>query len=250
MLKSRDKSEFSLFISDLHLCANRPEITSSFIDFLRTTVIHAEALYILGDLFEYWAGDDDMEDAHHQTVINVFKEIAASGVKIYFMHGNRDFLVGADFCNVTNITLLQDPTLIDLYGRRTLLSHGDELCTDDTDYQAFRRQVRQSKWQADFLSQPLHARKSLIESIRMRSEQEKSGKSIEIMDVNPEAVTALLTAFDFPELFIHGHTHRPYQHHLKLENHAITRWVLGDWYEQGSYLMCDQSGCKAVPLAK
>ena len=192
MTDVRDKSGFSLFISDLHLCASRPEITSSFIDFLQVTAVNAEALYILGDLFEYWAGDDDMEDIHHQTVINALKKLAETGVRIYFMHGNRDFLIGADFCQVANVTLLQDPTLIDLYGKKTLLSHGDTLCTDDIDYQAFRRQVRQTKWQSEFLSQPLPERKAQIENIRMRSEQEKTGKSNEIMDVNPEAVAAML----------------------------------------------------------
>lgn len=249
MLKPGDKSGFSLFISDLHLCASRPEITSSFIDFLQTTAVNAEALYILGDLFEYWAGDDDMEDVHHQAVISALKKLAETDVKIYFMHGNRDFLIGADFCHVANITLLEDPTLIDLYGRKTLLSHGDTLCTDDTEYQVFRRQVRQSKWQSDFLSQPLRDRKTQIEAIRIRSEQEKSGKSSEIMDVNPQAVEALLAEYDFPELFIHGHTHRPYQHQLELKNHKITRWVLGDWYEQGSYLICNHAGCSSSLLS-
>lgn len=244
----RDKSGFSLFISDLHLCASRPEITSGFIDFLQTTAIQAEALYILGDLFEYWAGDDDMEDLHHQTVINAFKQLAGTGVKIFFMHGNRDFLIGADFCNVSNVALLPDPTLINLYGRRTLLTHGDALCTDDTAYQMFRRQVRQSKWQSEFLSQPLAARKAQIEAIRMRSEQEKSGKAYEIMDVNQQAVEALLAEHDYPELLIHGHTHRPFEHHVKLGKHKITRWVLGDWYEQGSYLICSKEGCSAVLL--
>ena len=248
MSKTGDKSGFSLFISDLHLCVSRPEITSSFIDFLQTTVVNADALYILGDLFEYWAGDDDMEDVHHQTIIAALKKLADTNVKIYFMHGNRDFLIGADFCHIANITLLQDPILIDLYGKKTLLSHGDLLCTDDVDYQVFRHQVRQSKWQSNFLSQPLRDRKIQIEAIRIRSEKEKSGKSIEIMDVNPLSVEALLLAYDFPEIFIHGHTHRPHQHQLKLNNHKITRWVLGDWYEQGSYLICNQAGCSSSLL--
>lgn len=249
MTDVRDKSGFSLFISDLHLCASRPEITSSFIDFLQATAVNAEALYILGDLFEYWAGDDDMEDVHHQTVISALKKLAEIGVQIYFMHGNRDFLIGADFCQIANVTLLQDHTLINLYGKKTLLSHGDTLCTDDTDYQAFRRQVRQPKWQSEFLSQPLPERKAQIENIRMRSEQEKTGKSTEIMDVNPEAVAAMLAEYDYPEILIHGHTHRPHQHQLVLNNHKITRWVLGDWYEQGSYLICNASGCSSSLLS-
>lgn len=242
------KSSFDLFISDLHLCASRPEITSSFLDFLKNNAVNARSLYILGDLFEYWAGDDDVEDAHHQPIIMAFRALADSGVNLYLMHGNRDFLIGSDFCNIAKITLLQDPTLIDLFGKRTLLSHGDELCTDDAAYQTFRHQVRHPKWQADFLSLPLHTRKTQIEAIRTRSEAEKSNKSAEIMDVNQEAVAALLTKYDYPELFIHGHTHRPHQHQTLLNGHQVTRWVLGDWYEQGSYLICDQHGCRSVGL--
>lgn len=250
MNKSGDhtKSGFDLFISDLHLCASRPEITSSFLAFLKNTAINARSLYILGDLFEYWAGDDDVEDAHHQPVIMTFRALADANVNVYLMHGNRDFLIGSDFCNIAKLTLLQDPTLIDLYGKKTLLSHGDDLCTDDAAYQTFRRQVRDPKWQADFLSQSLHARKTQIEAIRTRSEEEKSNKSAEIMDVNQEAVSALLSTYDYPELLIHGHTHRPHQHQILLNGHHITRWVLGDWYEQGSYLICDQNGCRNVGL--
>jgi UDP-2,3-diacylglucosamine hydrolase len=242
------KSSFDLFISDLHLCASRPEITSSFLAFLKNNAVNARSLYILGDLFEYWAGDDDVEDAHHQPILMAFRALADSGVNLYLMHGNRDFLIGSDFCNITKITLLQDPTLIDLFGKKTLLSHGDELCTDDAAYQTFRHQVRNPKWQADFLSLPLHTRKTQIEAIRTRSEVEKSNKSAEIMDVNQEAVAALLAKYDYPELFIHGHTHRPHQHQILLNGHHVTRWVLGDWYEQGSCLICDQHGCRSVGL--
>lgn len=247
-LGDNSKSCFDLFISDLHLCASRPEITSSFLAFLKNTAINARSLYILGDLFEYWAGDDDLEDAHHQPIIMAFRTLADAGVDLYLMHGNRDFLIGSDFCNIAQITLLEDPTLIDLFGRKTLLSHGDELCTDDIAYQSFRHQVRNPKWQADFLSLSLHTRKTQIEAIRTRSEVEKSNKSAEIMDVNQEAVAALLTKYDYPELFIHGHTHRPRQHQILLNEHHVTRWVLGDWYEQGSYLTCDQHGCRDVGL--
>lgn len=248
-----DKSGLSLlsadlFISDLHLCASRPHITAAFLHFLKNTATKANALYILGDLFEYWAGDDDIEDAHHQQIIAAFQALAAAGVKIYFMPGNRDFLIAEKFCNAAKITLLHDPTLINLHGKRTLLSHGDELCTDDVAYQTFRRQVRDPQWQADFLSHSLQSRKHQIEAIRMRSEQEKSQKPAQIMDVNQEAVASLLTAHDYPELLIHGHTHRPNQHHIQFDGHNITRWVLGDWYEQGSYLVCDQHGCKSVSL--
>jgi UDP-2,3-diacylglucosamine hydrolase len=237
-----------LFISDLHLCASRPHITTAFLNFLKNTAISAASLYILGDLFEYWAGDDDVGDPHHQAVITAFRTLADSGVKIFFMHGNRDFLIAEIFCKSANIVLLQDPTLINLDGKRTLLSHGDELCTDDIAYQAFRYRIRNQIWQTDFLSQPLQSRKQQIEAIRMRSEHEKSQKTTLIMDVNPEAVDALLIAYNYPELLIHGHTHRPNEHHIQLNGHHITRWVLGDWYEQGSYLACDEHGCRPVDL--
>jgi UDP-2,3-diacylglucosamine hydrolase len=243
-----DKSDLSLFISDLHLCASRPHITTAFLDFLKNTASHASALYILGDLFEYWAGDDDLGDVNHQTIVSAFRALADSGVKLYFMHGNRDFLISSQFCNAAKITLLHDPYLINLHGKPVLLSHGDELCTDDASYQEFRHLVRDSNWQKEFLSLPLQSRKEKIESIRGRSELEKSQKSVEIMDVNQEAVFNLLKKYHYPELLIHGHTHRPNQHHFQLDEHQITRWVLGDWYEQGSYLACDQYGCQSKSI--
>lgn len=249
-MQMRDlNAKHSIFISDLHLCTSRPHITAAFLQFLESTVIKAEALYILGDLFEYWAGDDDIADAHHLAIINAFKTVAKSGVKLFLMHGNRDFLIGDDFCQAANIKLLPDPTLIQLYGKPTLLSHGDMLCTDDVAYLAFKAQVRNPQWQAEFLSQPLAARKHYIESIRQRSEQEKSEKSAQIMDVNTQAVTQLLQQFHYPPLLIHGHTHRPNRHQLNIDGHEIIRWVLGDWYEDGSYLQCDESGCASISLA-
>lgn len=238
----------TLFISDLHLCASRPHITDAFLQFLATSAKSAEALYILGDLFEYWAGDDDIGDAFNQQIIQGFKALATSGVAIYLMHGNRDFLITEEFCSAAHIQLLNDPSLIDLYGTRTLISHGDALCTDDVSYQQFRTQVRNKQWQAQFLSQPLQARKDQIEAIRLRSEQEKSNKSADIMDVNADAVRQLLKQHHYPSLLIHGHTHRPNQHHLVVDGHASTRWVLGDWYEQGSYLICDAAGCRSITL--
>lgn len=241
-------SHTTLFISDLHLCASRPHINTAFIDFLQHTASRAEALYILGDLFEYWAGDDDMEDAFHQQIISGFRTLAGIGAKVFFMHGNRDFLVSGKFCTETGITLLQDPTLIDLYGHKILLSHGDDLCTDDVAYQQFRTQVRDKTWQAQFLGQPLQIRKQQIEAIRARSEQEKTRKAMEIMDVNTEAVNALLNRYQ-PDMLIHGHTHRPRRHTIELNGRTVTRWVLGDWYEQGSYLACDAEGCRSVKLA-
>lgn len=241
-------SSHSLFISDLHLCSSRPGITRQFVDFLHTTASRAEALYILGDLFEYWAGDDDVGDPRHQDIIAALSELSQNGTPVYFMHGNRDFLLGNAFAQATGVTLLQDPSVLTLYGKRVLLSHGDLLCTDDIEYQAFRRQVREPAWQQQFLSQPLVGRKAQIEALRQRSEQEKSHKAESIMDVNAEAVKAWLRQYDYPELLIHGHTHRPARHDIDVDGHHCQRWVLGDWYEQGSCLRCDESGCSNQPL--
>ena len=238
----------SLFISDLHLCRSRPEITRQFLDFLDSQALQADALFILGDLFEYWAGDDDLQDAHHAPVIAALRQLADNGTAIYLMHGNRDFLIGETFAAASGLTLLPDPTCLVLYGRQTLLSHGDALCTDDVAYQTFRRQVRDAGWQHQFLAQPLAVRKAQIEALRLRSEQEKSHKTEAIMDVNAEALHELLREHDYPELLIHGHTHRPALHELEVDGHVCRRWVLGDWYEQGSCLRCDSGGCRSLGL--
>jgi len=236
-----------LFISDLHLCASRPHITQAFLNFLQNTASYAKALYILGDLFEYWAGDDDIEDAFHQQIIQGFQQLAHAGVPIFLMHGNRDFLMGDRFCKAAQLTLLNDPTPLEIYGKKVLLSHGDDLCTDDVAYQQFRHQVRNKVWQADFLSQSLTARKQQIEAIRARSEQEKSQKQMAIMDVNEAAVHALLSRYA-PDIFIHGHTHRPNHHVISVNGKTISRWVLGDWYEQGSFLIFNAEGCVSQSL--
>lgn len=238
----------SLFISDLHLCSSRPAITRQFVDFLHAIAGKTEALYILGDLFEYWAGDDDLGDLRHSEIVAALSALKPAGTQVFFMHGNRDFLLGVDFAEQTGITLLTDPTLLTLYGKRVLLSHGDKLCTDDIAYQTFRQQVRDPGWQSNFLAQPLAVRKAQIEALRQRSEQEKSQKAESIMDVNAEAVNALLRQYDYPELLIHGHTHRPARHEMQVDGHRCERWVLSDWYEQGSCLRCDTLGCSSQPL--
>ena len=231
-----NESSHSLFISDLHLCASRPAITKAFIQFLKKTAINAEKLFILGDLFEYWAGDDDLLHTDHADIIQAIKALGDAGTEVFFIHGNRDFLIGEQFSKAASIHLLPDPSEINLYGKRILISHGDELCTDDTRYQAFRAQVRSPAWQAEFLSNPLTARKAQIEALRLQSEQEKSHKSLAIMDVNSDAVSALLRQHEYPKLFIHGHTHRPNTHIIEIDGHQCQRIVLGDWYEQGSCL--------------
>ena len=237
----------TLFISDLHLCASRPRINRSFFDFLERTARAAEQLYILGDFFEYWAGDDDIDEPFNRSIVDALAALTSSGVAAFLMHGNRDFLIGDLFCKASGATLLADPTLIDLNGTRTLLMHGDTLCTDDIEYQNFRKQVRDVRWQQQFLAQPLAQRKAIIEDLRRRSENEKQTKSMDIMDVTPASVEAALREHDYPRL-IHGHTHRPAMHHHRVDEKTCERWVLTDWYEHGGYLRSDERGLNAVDV--
>ncbi len=231
----------SLFISDLHLSEEHPRAANAFLHFMRETAPQAEALYILGDLFETWAGDDDVEDGFHRQVVEAMKTLSSGGTRLYLMHGNRDLLMGKDLEQACGATLLPDPTLIDLYGKPTLLSHGDQLCTDDHAYQAGRKQVTDPAWQRQFLAQPLAARKAFIAQLRARSQGEKLKKSEEIMDVNSDAVLTLLRAHRYPDL-IHGHTHRPGHHVIHVDGYTCNRWVLGDWDTQPNALYCDNQG--------
>jgi UDP-2,3-diacylglucosamine hydrolase len=239
----------TLFISDLHLCVTRPHITGLLLKFLQGPAREARALYVLGDLFEYWAGDDDLADPYHAQVCVAFKQLADSGIPVALIHGNRDFLLGEAFAHAAGMAILNDPTLLEMHGRRVLLTHGDELCTDDVEYQKFRAQVRDRGWQETFLAQPLAARKAQIEALRMRSESEKSYKSQAIMDVNAQAVTELVRRFDHPDLLIHGHTHRPGVHEIRDGGRLTVRHVLADWYETGSYLRLTDTGCEALSIA-
>jgi UDP-2,3-diacylglucosamine hydrolase len=236
-----------LFISDLHLCLSRPQINRIFFTFMERIAAKSNALYVLGDLFEYWAGDDDLDDAFNAQVVAAFRALTEHGVALYIMHGNRDFLMGDKFACACNAKLLPDPSVIDLHGTTTLLMHGDTLCTDDNTYQAFRAQVRDPAWQKGFLAQPLAARKAAIEKVRMQSEQDKSHKSEAIMDVAPAAVEQALRENHYPRL-IHGHTHRPAKHVHTLDGKNCERWVLSDWYQHGEYLRCDESGCTAIKM--
>jgi UDP-2,3-diacylglucosamine hydrolase len=236
-----------LFISDLHLCDSRPAQTHAFVDFLNHVAPKANALYILGDLFEYWAGDDAIETGTQHAVIAAMQQLSAK-TPIFLMHGNRDFLLGDAFAQATGIQFLADPCLQTLFGHPVLLSHGDALCTDDVSYQTFKQQVRQTAWINSFLSQPLAARVATIEELRSKSEDAKSNKSMQIMDVNQDALAHLLRENRYPPLFIHGHTHRPQQHIHMLEGHRCERWVLGDWYASGSYLQLNEQGCSVHKL--
>jgi UDP-2,3-diacylglucosamine hydrolase len=233
-----------LFISDLHLCPSRPQVSRHFFDFLAGPARQAESLHILGDLFEYWAGDDDLDDPFNAEVCSALHALSSAGVPLFFMAGNRDFLAGGGFARAAGLTLLPDPTLLEAAGVTTLLMHGDTLCTDDAAYQDFRAEVRSPEWRQAFLALPLARRKAQIEALRQESEAQKRGKPMEIMDVNPDAVLRTLT-FHRCRRLIHGHTHRPALHRLELDGSACERWVLPDWHDKGGgYLACDAAGCR------
>ena len=226
------------FISDLHLDTTRPHSTEAFFTFLKEIQGKAEALYILGDLFEYWIGDDVLNTplgASIETIINNIRKLVDSGTTVYFAHGNRDFLIGDDFIKRTGAILLDEHKVIDLYGTPTLILHGDTLCTDDTDYQQLRIMLRNPQWQQRFLAKPLQARIEEASNLRKISQEKTKGKQEEILDVNQTSVENIMQEFGVRQM-IHGHTHRPATHTFKLDGKVAKRIVLGDWYGQGSYL--------------
>lgn len=237
----------SLFVSDLHLTPDRPRATAQFFDFLAGPAAGAGTLYVLGDLFEHWVGDDDLEDEFNASIAGALGALATRGVALLFMTGNRDVLAGQGFAARCGARLIADPMLVDLHGARTLLMHGDTLCTDDVDYQRFRAYARDAANQRRFLAQPLIERKRQMIGMRAESETAKQSKSAEIMDVAPATVEATLRQFGYPRL-IHGHTHRPGRHVHVVDGHACERWVLTDWYGRAGYLRCDAAGCSAVAL--
>jgi len=235
----------TLFVSDLHLSEERPALAQLFFDFLENTVVGKAAhLYILGDLFEYWVGDEDLEQPFNIAVASALRRVSEGGTRLWLMHGNRDFLLGERFCQAAGATLLQEPLLLNVEGRPTLILHGDVLCTDDTAYQQFRRMVRDQNWQKGFLGLPVEARRQQAQAVRNRSEAEKQVKSESIMDVNAGAVDAMFREHGHPRM-IHGHTHRPAHHRLQVDGHQCERWVLQDWYESGGFLECSAAGCAA-----
>ena len=233
----------TLFISDLHLSAERPAITALFLEFLRARARAAETLYILGDLFEYWIGDDSAAHPDYRPLIEGLRALTESGVPVFVMHGNRDFLLGADFERATGCRLLPDPSVIDLYGEAVLLMHGDTLCTDDVAYLKFRQMVRNPDWVKMFLGKTIAERVAIVRDYREVSKAATATKKPEIMDVNVGAVEAALKQHSVRHL-IHGHTHRPAQHQLTLDGTAVRRTVLGDWYDQGSVLVCEPGSCR------
>jgi UDP-2,3-diacylglucosamine hydrolase len=224
----------TLFVSDLHLDALEPAAGAQFIEFLRTRAVSADALYILGDLFESWVGDDD-EDAHRAGICQALHELSTRGVPCYVMHGNRDFLLQRGFTRRTGTRLLADPVIIDLYGCRALLTHGDALCTADRPYQLLRGVVRRAGWQRRFLHLPLSLRRSLAQQARDGSRRHTRNTAGAIMDVNIGAVDAAMRACGV-QLLIHGHTHRPAVHEFELDGVPARRIVLGAWHDHGSCL--------------
>jgi UDP-2,3-diacylglucosamine hydrolase len=225
----------ALFISDLHLSEERPAANEQFIDFLEGKARSADALYILGDLFEYWIGDDDLEEPFNAVVAGMLRGVTGNGVPVYLMHGNRDFLMGERFCAVTGAALLSDPSVHEIQGVKTLLAHGDTLCTDDVEYQAWRRIARSGAWQRDFLSKPREERRNTIMGLREKSKAVTQAKPAAIMDVNDAAVAQALRQ-DAVTRLVHGHTHRPGRHELTVDGRTAERWVLPDWYGRGGYL--------------
>lgn len=231
----------TLFVSDLHLDPERPAITALFLALLGREAGAAAAVYILGDLFEAWIGDDD-DSPPGPEVCAAIRQCTAAGTPVYLMHGNRDFLLGRTFAEQSGCTLLEEPARIDLYGTPALLMHGDMLCTDDTEYLQFRAQVRSAAWQQEMLARPLDERRTLAREMRAASRAQNSGKPESIMDVNPAAVDEVMRQYA-TRLLIHGHTHRPAIHEFLLDGKPARRIVLGDWYEQGSVLVCTPRGC-------
>ncbi len=229
-----------LFVSDLHLHESRPASSLCFLDFLQQEARDADALYILGDLFESWIGDD-APHPYLSTIIAGLRQASESGLACYFAHGNRDFLIGEQFCAKSGVQLMVEPTVVSIYGQRVLLMHGDELCTDDEKYQKLRRTVRNPAIQSLFLKLPPKLRQSIWNRARNRSQTSAMQKAESIMDVNQQTVRQIMQQHDV-KMLIHGHTHRPHVHELDIDGQPATRIVLGDWYEQGSVLVWNADG--------
>jgi UDP-2,3-diacylglucosamine hydrolase len=232
----------ALFVSDLHLSPDLPKTTDVFFSFLHDHALQTRALYLLGDVFEYWAGDDDLDDAFHRNVINALRELSEHGVAVYWIAGNRDFLVGDTFAAACCMHVLSEPHVADIGGKRVLLLHGDAQCTDDTAYMSFRSQVRDPDWQRAFLARPLAERKAIIASMREGSRDAQRDKPMVIMDVNADEISRLFDAYAVT-LMIHGHTHRPQVH----EANGQVRHVLPDWdcdadVTRGGWIAMDAAG--------
>ncbi len=230
----------TLLISDLHLCQEAPESTRIFLNFLENQAKDADALYILGDFFEVWIGDDNHCDFNVQ-IIQALRQYTASGIPTYFMRGNRDFLIGKRFAKATGVAFLKEPTMIELYNKPILLLHGDSLCTLDVKHQKARKVMHNRFYQQMSLRLPLRIRKHYANRFRNVSHRNKNNLSNNIMDVTPSEVTRVMSEFNVTTL-IHGHTHRPAIHTIEINQQPAKRIVLGDWQHQGSYLRVDEDG--------
>ncbi|MDH3621584.1 MAG: UDP-2,3-diacylglucosamine diphosphatase [Gammaproteobacteria bacterium] len=238
----------TLFISDLHLEPGRPEIGEQFLAFLAGPARDADALYILGDLFEAWIGDDD-PNPYYAQMKAALRELSDSGVPVFFMHGNRDFMIGQQFAVDTGITLLEDPHSIELHGENVLLSHGDAMCTDDVEYQQVRAMTRNPDWQAMMLSKSIEERIAFAMQAREQSLARNESIIEEITDVNQDAVEQTLRESG-ADILLHGHTHRPAVHPFHVDERPVHRIVLGDWYEQGSLVEWDEDGPRLEELPR
>jgi UDP-2,3-diacylglucosamine hydrolase len=237
-----------LFISDLHLDVERPETIEKFVKFVEREAVHAERLFILGDLFEVWVGDDE-DDARILPVLEALATLKAYEVPCYVMHGNRDFLIGDGFAQRTGCRIMTDYVTVEIYGKSMLLTHGDLLCTDDTAYMKLRTTVRNAEWQQSFLQKSITERRAIAAAMRARSKTETATKPSDIMDVNQNAVEQTMQSHGVHYL-IHGHTHRPGVHRFDLDGLTGTRIVLGDWYEDGSVLEWDRRGFRLRSLVE
>lgn len=237
----------ALFISDLHLDWDEPATIDWFVGFLAGRARQTDILYILGDLFEAWVGDDDT-DPGKQPVVDALASLTGAGVPCRFMHGNRDFLIGPSFAAATGCRLLGDYETVELFGRRVLLTHGDLLCTDDTAYMHLRRTVRDPQWQHDFLAKPLEERRGIAREMRRMSQTEVARKTEQIMDVNQHTVRDTMRHFGVQWL-LHGHTHRPGVHHFELDGKPAARIVLGAWHEEGTVAWWDEHGFRLETVA-
>ena len=229
------------FISDLHLHQERPDITQAFLTFLEETASNAEKLFILGDLFETWIGDDDQ----NEFVLKIQDALLgiSKTTEIFFLHGNRDFLIGPEFAASSGMKILNDPSIEEMFGNHVLLMHGDLLCIEDTDYQAFRKSSRDPKWKNEFLSKSLKERKRIAKELREVSKEATGRKKENIMDVTTSEVTRAMEKFSV-ELLIHGHTHRPNSHDIDIGNRSVKRLVLGDWDKYGWYIWMSNTSCE------
>jgi UDP-2,3-diacylglucosamine hydrolase len=233
----------TLFISDLHLGPHCPHLVEGFRSFLKNHAANADQLYILGDFFDAWIGDDD-DDALFTSIKEDLQHYSQNH-KTFFIHGNRDFLIGQRFAEETGLTLLADSAVIDLNGRPTLVMHGDTLCTQDMEYLQFRAMVRNPAWQQQILSLPLPHRRHMAAELRQKSKSMNAMKAEDIMDVTPEEVTKVMTDHNV-DLLIHGHTHRPAIHNIEANEKPAQRWVLGDWDKKGWYIRADESGLDLI----